>query len=40
MKERILEILQQNTKSMTAFELEEQLGTSNLEELLLVLKEM
>ena len=40
MKDRILQILQEQQKSLSAFELEEKLGTSNLEELLLVLKEM
>ncbi len=40
MKDRILKILKETGKSLTVFELEEKLGTSNLEELLLVLKEM
>ena len=40
MKERILEILRKEGKSLSVFEIEEQLGTSNLEELLKVLKEM
>ena len=37
MKDRILEILKKSEKSLTVFELEEQLGTSNLEELLHIL---
>ncbi len=40
MKDRILEILKKTGKSLTVFELEEQLGTSNLEELLHILNEM
>lgn len=40
MKDRILEILKKSEKSLTVFELEEQLGTSNLEELLHILNEM
>ncbi len=40
MKERILKILKEKGKSLTVFELEEELGTSNLEELLSVLNEM
>lgn len=40
MKDRILEILKKSGKSLTVFELEEQLGTSNLEELLHILNEM
>ena len=40
MKERILEILEKAGKSLSVFEIEEQLGTSNLEELLKVLEEM
>ena len=40
MKERILKILKEKGKSLTVFELEEELGTSNLEELLSILNEM
>ncbi len=40
MKEQILEILKNNKKSMNVFELEEELGMSNLQELLLILREM
>lgn len=40
MKDRIIAILKEIGKSVTVFELEERLGTSNLEELLLVLHEM
>ena len=40
MKDRIIEILKKSGKSLTVFELEEQLGTSNLEELLHILNEM
>ncbi len=40
MKERIIKILESTTRSLTVFEIEEALGISHLEELLLVLKEM
>ena len=40
MKERILKILKEKGKSLTVFELEEELGTSNLEELLSILNDM
>lgn len=40
MKERILDILKNSKRSLNVFELEETLGSSNLEELLLILKEM
>ena len=40
MREDILKILEGTDKSLTAFEIEEKLGTKNLEELLKVLKEL
>ena len=40
MKDDILKILGETDKSLTVFEIEEKLGTNNLEELLKVLKEL
>ena len=40
MKEDILRILNESDKSLTVFDIEERLGTDNLEELLKVLKEL
>ena len=40
MKEDILKILKEEGKSLSVFEIEERLGTENLEELLKVLREL